>query len=138
MEEQNRQPYTYGNESEHNANNDKQANHLCLISLACTFLPTIITAVIFAIISALTSPEYSDAPTIIMNMLGTLDTMGIIAGIALMIFVRVKYPGNTFGKVLMWLYIILAALAVILFIIYMLVALVACISCLSCLSDMPG
>ena len=138
MDEQNRQPYTYGNESEQNVYNDKHANHLCIISLACSLLPPIITAIIITIVSALTGPEYSDIPSIIMNILGTIDTLGVIAGIAMMIYVRVKYPGNTFGKVLMWLYIILAALAVILFIIYMVVALVACISCLSCLNDMPG
>lgn len=134
MEEQNqRYPYTYDNEED-----NKRANKLCIISLACVFAPLIISAILMAIISALTDSYPADAVNFINNILGSVNTLAIIAGIALMIYVRVKYPKNIFGKVLMWLYIIIAALAVIVFILYMIFALVTCISCFACLSDMPG
>lgn len=55
-----------------------------------------------------------------------------IAALVIMIYVRVKYPQNVFGKVLMWVYIVLFAL----YIITMAVIIIACgIACGACMND---
>ena len=99
---------------------NKKANWLCIISLASTFLPTVITAIVMSVVSAITGSEYSSVADFVMNILASLVLLGIIAGIALMIYVRVKYPRNTFGKVLMWLYIVIAILSAIVILIVLL------------------
>ncbi|MBQ4466074.1 MAG: hypothetical protein II916_08950 [Oscillospiraceae bacterium] len=63
-----------------------------------------------------------------------IGSLSQIAAFVMMLVTRIKYPKNTLGKVLMWIYIvgaILAALAAILII-------VACASCLNELSHCPG
>ena len=45
-----------------------------------------------------------------------------IAGLVLMIVVRVKYPKNTFGKVLMWLWITMFVIALF----YLVTIIIAC------------
>ena len=60
---------------------------------------------------------------------GALSALGIlflIAGIVLVIYVRVKYPKNIFGKVLMWIYIVLAVLILIAFIVMLVACTLAC------------
>lgn len=55
-----------------------------------------------------------------------------VAALVIMIYVRVKYPRNIFGKVLMWVYIVVIAL----YIITMAVIIIACsIACGSCMND---
>ncbi len=53
------------------------------------------------------------------------------ASVIAIIYVRIKYPKNTFGKVLMWIAIIMAILAVI-------AGIIMIIACLSCINEFSG
>jgi len=120
---------------------NKRANILCIISLACELLPFLLASVFSFFTSTLTEvtevdlDAASSASDILMNILSTGCLLLMIAGLAIMIYVRVKYPKNVFGKVLMWLYIVLGTIAIIIFIVYMLFILWACISCFSCIDQ---
>ncbi len=83
---------------------NKMANILSIISLICVFF----------------SPGLYLLLNVANELIGIINSLvGILmlAGIALMIYVRIKYPNNIFGKVLMWLYIIMLVLYIILIII---------------------
>lgn len=91
---------------------NKKANILCAISLVCWFIvPLIISAISKLYTNSFYS--YSNGESECLNIIGAGSGLSIIAGIVLMIIVRVKYPNNTFGKVVMWLFIVLTVLAVI-------------------------
>ncbi len=113
--------------------NNKQANKLCILSLLCVFLPILLSTSLSPVLSGLF--KTSDAGTdntlwdITGNILGIAGLLLLIAGIGLMIYVRVKYPTNTFGKVIMWLYIVLAILSIIALIITMVVCYSAMATC---------
>lgn len=77
---------------------DKKANKLCIISLVLKYVPSIIIGGVYG--------ASVDSSNSIANALTLLLGLGPLAALILMIYVRVKYPKNTFGKVLMWLYII--------------------------------
>ena len=49
--------------------------------------------------------------TQLVSRLDAASTLAEIAGLAVIIYVRVRYPANLFGKVLMWLMVILYAMA---------------------------
>lgn len=76
---------------------DKKANKLCIISLVLKYVPSILIGGVYSAV---------DSSNSIANALTLLLGLGPLAALILMIYVRVKYPKNTFGKVLMWLYII--------------------------------
>lgn len=122
-------------------NNDKQVNILCLISMACVFVPTIVSILFLSVWDALTTVRFdeSSAGTLIGNIWSILATLLLIAGIALLIYVRVKYPENKFGKVLMWIYIALAILMIIAIIVIIIACSMAMITCgegcASCLEE---
>ena len=61
--------------------------YLCIASLICTFILT--------------------------PLMPFLKGLPLLIGLGLMVFVRISYPKSTFGKVLMWLYIILYVIAII-------------------------
>jgi uncharacterized membrane protein len=82
----------------------KTADLMCLISICMMFLPLIV----FFLWSLFFEGSFLD--NIVMDILGILP----LAAIVLMVIVRIKYPKNTFGKVLMWLYIVLVAIAALL------------------------
>lgn len=136
--EQNYEQHGVSNQTPDNNRSDKHANLLCIISLVCMLLPIIISFVFMCIRSVLTYQDTAMTTDIIAGVLGTISILLVITGLILMIYVRVQYPKNVFGKVLMWLYIILAIIALILFVLYMLFAMVALLSCFSCLAEMPG
>ena len=71
-----------------------QANKLCLYSIGCTILGHIATGLYAALTGEVSS------------LVGSISSLLGVAGLILMIVVRVKYPKNTFGKVLMWIYIV--------------------------------
>lgn len=79
-----------------------------------------------------------------MSFIGTILVGGLffIAALILMIIVRVKYPHNTFGKVLCIVYIVLGAVALILTIAAAIIIAIACNQflndCNSCCSNIPG
>ncbi len=122
---------------------DKRANILCIISLACEFLPFLIASILSIFTSTITEltevnvdTEASALSEICTNIFGTVSLLLMIAGLAIMIYVRVKYPKNVFGKVLMWLYIILGIISIIIFIVYILFIIWACVSCMSCINEL--
>ncbi|MBP5269014.1 MAG: hypothetical protein J6Z29_10710 [Ruminococcus sp.] len=99
--------------SEESPEDKKRANNLCLISLILGHGLSLFSYILTQIID--------------MHTYSIFGTAGLIAFI-LMIYVRVKYPKNKFGKVLMILYIVEIIIAII-----ALIAIIA--ACASCLND---
>lgn len=99
---------------------NKKANRLCVYSLLCYFVGPII----FAILSVLLN--------LIFQGLGTFLSLGsTISKIAAYVFIgmaRVKYPRNTFSKVLMWVYIALFLLGLLLAIVIVVILVFALFS----------
>ena len=98
----------------------KKANTMCIISLICMFVPSLISGVVTVMLSAaLQGTGKSDFSTtsnvyeLITSFIYLLTGAAEIASWVLMIYVRVKYPKNVFGKVLMILYIGLVVLGII-------------------------
>lgn len=89
----------------------KKANILCVISLVLMFVASFVFTFIMMGINS------SDIPTGISEALsaifGFLTTGSEVAALAIMIYVRVKYKQSVFGKVLMWLYIIIGIMILI-------------------------
>lgn len=107
---------------------EKKANSLCVVSLLCVFLPEILRMICFRGIYMFLG-HVVQAEGILEKLSRGLDLLvvaSVIAGIVLMIYVRVKYPKNVFGKVIMWLYIILAILAILMIIIMIVACTLAC------------
>ena len=101
-----------------NQEENKKANMLCVISLILKYGVGVIVGIIYGIMGGLTSvstTSYSTSSSI--GVLGTalsgLASISSLAAFVIMIVVRVKYPKNTFGKVLMWIYIAELILAII-------------------------
>ena len=79
------------------ADDKKNANILCIISLILYFAAPIF-ALLMAIVFSLISEDAS--------MLSTgITSISRIAAYVLMIVARIKYPESTFAKILMWIYI---------------------------------
>ena len=89
------------NNSVPSAEDEKNANLLCVISLILYFGSSAISGLLYSISSI--SGSY------VANIGGLCP----LAGIVLMIIARVKYPKNKFAKVLMWVYIIFTLLAIV-------------------------
>ena len=115
------------------------------ISLICflgRFLISMVIPVLVVVISGFFS-TYADMDDAVYEAMTTImeiaylvsscvSTLASIAAFVIMIYVRVKYPKNVFGKVLMWVYIVLFAL----YIITMAVIIIACgIACGACMND---
>ena len=95
---------------------NKKANLLCTISVLLYFVGPLAIFII-ALFSSLISRSLG-------SIISALSGATRIAAIVLMIVARVKYPNNTFAKVLMWIYIglaILAAIFVVLFIVFLII-----------------
>jgi len=88
-----------------------------------------------SLISSANVSDTSSALDLLMDIMGSIGSLAMIAGLIIMIYVRVKYPKNVFGKVLMWLFIVGAIIAVIIAILYAILLAVACYSCFSCISE---
>ncbi len=111
------------------------------ISLICAvggFLVNMGSPVVLGVAGALS--EVSDEmyeELSVLSEVGLLICSGVaflasVAALVIMIYVRVKYPLNIFGKVLMWVYIVVIAL----YIITMAVIIIACaIACGSCMNE---
>lgn len=121
---------------------EKRANILCIISLACELLPILVNTIFSLFSSTLKEVAEVDVQSavtfsdILMNVWGTVCVALMIAGLAIMIYVRVRYPQNVFGKVLMWVYIIVGVISIIIFIVYILFIIWACVSCMSCITGL--
>lgn len=95
------------NQAVQNLNDNTKANILCLCSIGVLIFDEFITNMGWG-------RDETHSYTIFL----------ILVAVALMIIVRVKYPKNTFGKILMWLYIVLG----IIFLAFMIVSIAACIT----------
>ena len=115
--------------------NNKKANIICWISLACGVVPWgvwMLTDKLQEITGA------GDFFRILCNVADSLSAVGGLVAIVLMIYVRIKYPQNLFGKILMWLYIILIILAI-LFLIFVFIMCSTCIGGVeSCIYEIRG
>lgn len=99
--------------------NNKKANIMSAISVVLALLGAIGIPIINLTANPIFSSDWSSSQyatgmvattSMILPYLGGLCCL---VSLILMIVVRVKYPKNTFGKVLMWLYIVVYALYVI-------------------------
>lgn len=87
-----------------NEEENKKANKLCIISLCLKYIPTVISGALYGI---------SSDSNFITNLLICLLGLCPLAAFVIMITVRVKYPKNKFGKIIMWIYIIELILTII-------------------------
>lgn len=84
----------------------KRANLICIISTCLMVAPFFL----FFFWAMFHGDNFKFLDNIILSIIGILP----LASIVLMVFVRIKYPKNTFGKLLMWAYIALVVIAVLL------------------------
>lgn len=119
---------------------ERKANIFCIASLICVFLPRVLQFLGYLLFGTLLQ-QVGRESVLYDRISGALSAFGIlflIAGIVLVIYVRVKYPKNIFGKVLMWIYIVLAVLILIAFIVMLVACTLACsyliVTCQGCAS----
>lgn len=122
----------------------KKGNFWSWISLGC-FVGRFVVGAVIAFVSGLATSLFSriddvekigEATTVVSDMIFALGTCASIAmsiaALVIMIYVRVKYPKNTFGKVLMWVYIV----SFVIYIIIMVAVIIACgIACAACTDE---
>ena len=111
-----------------NPDDERKANVFCIASLICVFLPRVLQFLGYLLFGTLLQ-QVGRESVLYDRISGALSALGIlflIAGIVLVIYVRVKYPKNIFGKVLMWIYIVLAVLILIAFIVMIVACTLAC------------
>ena len=110
------------------SDDERKANVFCIASLICVFLPRVLQFLGYLLFGTLLQ-QVGRESVLYDRISGALSALGIlflIAGIVLVIYVRVKYPKNIFGKVLMWIYIVLAVLILIAFIVMLVACTLAC------------
>ena len=119
----------------------KKGNFWSWISLGCfvgRFVVSLLTGVMSGFVTAIfvdnvelskVTSSFSD----VIYVLGTgISVLLAIAALVIIIYVRVKYPKNIFGKVLMWVYIV----AFIMYVILMVAFIIACgIACNGCINE---
>ena len=111
-----------------NPDDERKANVFCIASLICVFLPRVLQFLGYLLFGTLLQ-QVGRESVLYDRISGALSALGIlflIVGIVLVIYVRVKYPKNIFGKVLMWIYIVLAVLILIAFIVMLVACTLAC------------
>ena len=122
----------------------KKGNFWSWISLACFaggFVADALMAVFMGVLNSITynltstanvSEMTNAASEAFIAIGGCVSILLAIAALVIMIYVRVKYPKNIFGKVLMWVYIVLFVM----YIIFMAVVIIACgIACAACTEE---
>lgn len=110
---------------------NKKANMFCWISLGL-FLAPILLAVVFEAANSIFDINYLENAG---NISSEISGLFYIGALVFMIIVRVKYPKNVFGKVLMWTYIVLTVISII----TMVAMIIACsIACNACMNEMQG
>lgn len=117
----------------------KKGNFWSLMSLICFVSRFIVNIVIMVLVSGaeLMVEAYQDLNRIT-DMISTSSTIigaGIeillaIATLVIIIYVRVKYPKNIFGKVLMWIYIVLFVMYVVIMAAMIIAIGIACGACI--------
>lgn len=119
----------------------KKGNFWSWISLGC-FLGRFVVDAVIAFVSGLATSFFSnigdiekigEATTVVSDIIfaiGSCVSMAMsIAALVIIIYVRVKYPKNIFGKVLMWVYIVLFIMYVILMVAFIIACGIACNAC---------
>lgn len=104
-------------------NDDNRANLLGTISLVCLTVPFILEKVLLPFSDELKG-----------NIISSVSGLSLLAGVTLMIFVRIKYPKNILGKVVMWLCIV----GFIFLIVCIFLVMLFCVSFLEELKNCPG
>lgn len=121
-----------------NEQDNKKANKLCWISLTCAFGPWVLWMVTDKLKDVAEGSLLGNVVGIICNIADALSLFGFLAALILMIYVRVKYPKNIFGIILMVLYIIVIII-VILFIIFIYIMCSTCAGGFeSCITEIRG
>ena len=91
----------------------KKANRLCILSLILGIVIPLAVCIIFGVVENTGfTPSYY-----LITMVTLLPSAAMIAGIVLMIVVRIKYPKNKFGLVLMIIYCAYVVIGLIFFVI---------------------
>ena len=86
---------------------NKKANLLCVVSLVLMFAPLLLYCAGLEIADTYLNIDFTGSFAHLCICMSQLFVGGCaIASLVVMIYVRVKYPQNTFGKVIMWLYIV--------------------------------
>ena len=90
----------------HNNNEDNQkANNLCILSVVLNFVPFVLIG-LFSSIFADTLNRETIISSVIFEIFSLILRVCPVLAFIIMIYVRVKYQKNTFGKVLMIFYIV--------------------------------
>lgn len=111
-----------------------KGNLLALIGLGLN-LAGIVLIVLLTLFSAALDTETEPS---LYECLMVLPCLAQIAAFILMIVTRIRYPDNTFGKVLMWVLIVEVILAVLAIIALIVFCAVACNYCVSEMKRCPG
>lgn len=103
----------------------------CWISLGLFLTPFLLAIVFEALKDAFDFYDVENA----VNILSESSGLFYLGALVFMIIVRVKYPKNVFGKVLMWIYITITIISII----AVAVMIVACsIACNVCMEEIQG
>lgn len=115
---------------------EKKANSICILSLLFLVVPIflrILSLLAMVICISIIDNEFLDNTTSIFDsissVLASFSGKSFVASMVLMIVVRTKYPSNTFGKVLMFIFIGIGLLLVCGIVAFV----VACNSCFAAL-----
>lgn len=112
----------------------KSAHTLCFISLgllAGSWIIPFVTGILYAL-------SEGDYPDVLTELVSGCSWLCSLAAFVFMIITRVKYPRNTFGKVLMWCYIGYIILQIILLVAVIIACSIGCAMCMDELSSCPG
>ena len=95
---------------------DQLAEKLCIASVICYFGSPLVSSILSSITGFTSKISSSSTDDLFSSVafwpISLILALGPLAGVILMIVARVKSPKNTFGKVLMWVYIALFILKV--------------------------
>lgn len=110
-------------------NNNRKANILCWIAL--------INMVVFCIVIGMSVAGWFTVATdsVMLLTIGAITSIfvGLSPGIsvAIVIYVRIKYPENRFAKILMWILILMAVSVV-------LIVVLSILACVNCVNDIKN
>ena len=112
--------------------NNHLANVLCTISVCLYFGMPFISFLVYCVTGGIMSygDDYTSAlASFFSSIIGILSSLSTLAAYILMIVARVKCPSNTFGKVLMWVYIALFVMGIVMTIVLMITCVGLLASC---------
>ena len=113
-----------------NKEDKSKANNLCILSILLNFVPPLLTGVFSSIFNSNLNGE-SFISSVIFKVLYFILGVCPTAAFIIIIYVRIKYPKNTFGKVLMIFYIVGIIIYIFLFVAIL-------VTCSSALNEMRG